>query len=373
MRKAALAALLLVLVPLQAQALDTKELLGLVAMPLAVAAASEVTGVPVEDLSHFVATLNRAQVPPTQFVQVVRYAPAALVVEEPQPGFVAYVDSQVDEGVTGSHLVTVIEDRYETYDLEPQFVPYEEAATTYVVRDDYIPQVVVTRVAQVRPANDLLALAAMPLAVAAVAEMTGIPFNELSNFVATLNAAEVAPLQIVEVLRYTPAVFVDATARPEFVQYVSSQFNDGVTGVRLVNVIDDRLRTYDVTPQFGVPVAEVVNVVDQPAFFPAAVTSRVAQVRAHPHGGPPGQVKKQRGVQTGAEVVHGTRRVARKPARVERPHVETVQKVRVAKPQRVEKVREVKPQRVEKVHGSGGGEGKSQGQGHGKGKGKGKG
>jgi hypothetical protein len=311
--KAALAALLLVLVPLQAQALETNELLGLVAMPLAVAAASEVTGVPAGELSQFVATLNRAQMPPTQVVQVVRYAPAALVIQDQQPTFVEYVDTQVDQGITGTQLVTVIEDRYRTYDLEPQFYVLNEPATTYVVREDYIPEVVVTRVAQARPAyvvgdtNDLLALAAMPLAVAAVADITGIPFGDLSSFVSSLNAARVPPVQFVEVLRYSPVVLVDAYERPRFVQFVNTQVVGGVTGPRLVDVIGDRLRVYDV-PQFRTTgVREVVNVVDTDDFFPPVVTSRVAEVRAHPHGGPPGQLKKELGLQTGAEVVHGTR------------------------------------------------------------------
>jgi hypothetical protein len=34
---------------------------------------------------------------------------------------------------------------------------------------------------------------------------------------------------------------------------------------------------------------------------------RVAEAKSHPHGGPPGQLKKQMGLQTGAEVVHGSR------------------------------------------------------------------
>ncbi|HEY0160169.1 MAG TPA: hypothetical protein VGF28_22975 [Thermoanaerobaculia bacterium] len=315
MRKTALAALLLVLVPLQAKALQTDELLGLVAMPLAVAAASEVTGVPAGQLSQFVATLNRAHVPPTQVVQVVRYAPAALViVDDQQPRFVEYVDQQVDQGVTGSRLVTVIEDRYRTYDLEPQFLVLDEPATTYVVREDYIPQVVVTRVAQYQPAyvtgdtHDLLALAAMPLAVAAVANITGIPFGDLGSLVASLNAARMPPVQMVEVLRYSPVVLVDDYERPRFVQFVNAQVTSGVTGTRLITVLDDRLRTYDVTPRFrDVEVREVVRVVDRDDFFPREVTTRVAEVRAHPHGGPPGQLKKDRGLQTGAEVVHGSR------------------------------------------------------------------
>ncbi|HYH09903.1 MAG TPA: hypothetical protein VEK11_22840 [Thermoanaerobaculia bacterium] len=387
MRKAALAALLLVLVPLQARALDTEELLGLVAMPLAVAAASEVTGVPASELSQFVATLNRAQMPPTQFVQVVRYAPAALVLEDQQPAFVEYVATQVDQGVTGPQLVTVIEDRYRAYDLEPQFVAFDGPATTYVVREDYIPEVVVTRVAemQVQP-NDLLALAAMPLAVAAVADITGVPLSDLSDFVATLNAARVPPMQMVEVLRYTPVVFVDQTERPRFVQFVHTQVDDGVTGLRLVDVIDDRFQTYDLEPQF-----RTVNVIDdEDEFFPAVVTSRVATGRAHPHGGPPGQLKKQRGLQTGADVVQASRRVRTdndrpRVTRRVRANDDDVRRVvherpkkqreikRVAEP-RVERVRAAKPRVEQQNRGNGNGNsGRGNGNGGGKGKGKGKG
>ncbi len=389
MKKAALAALLLVaLVPLQAKALDTEELLGLVAMPLAVAAASEVTGVPVGELSHFVATLNRAQVPPTQIVQVVRYAPAALVIEDEQQTFVEYVDYEVDRGVTGNQLVTVIEERYRTYDLEPQFYTFDEPATTYVVRDDYIPATVVTRVAQFRPigdTNDLLALAAMPLAVAAVADITGIPFADLSNLVSSLNAARMPPMQIVEVLRYSPVVMVDQYERPRFVQFVNTQVVSGVTGPRLIDVIDDRLRTYDVEPRFD---TVAVNVIDDRDFFPAAVTSRVAEVRAHPHGGPPGQLKKQRGVQTGAEVVHGTTRRDDRPARVKREtrsseprvtkqrarrEVKRVEQPKIDRKPKAERQRIEQPKPDRAPRGKAGGQGQGQGQGKDKGKGKGKG
>lgn len=410
MKKAASAVLLLVLlIPLQAQALETDELLGLVAMPLAVAAVSDVTGVPVGELSHFVATLNRANVPPTQIVQVVRYAPAALVIQDQQPTFVQYVDSQFDQGVTGTRLVTVIEDRYRTYDLEPQFYTFDEPATTWVVREDYVPEVVVTRVAEVRPAyvvgdtNDLLALAAMPLAVAAVAEMTGVPFGDLSSLVASFNAARMPAYQMVEVLRYSPVVLVDDYERPRFVQFVNTQVVSGLTGPRLITVIDDRLRTYDVTPRLATMPVREVNFVDQDDFFPPVVTSRVAAVRAHPHGGPPGQLKKELGVQTGAEVVHGTRstrttrvaresrpakqRVVQKPAkqvRVAQPRVERSQVDRQPKIQKQPKVQKQRPQpKIERQHiqqpkpdraqrgKANAGGGQSQGQGKGKGKGKG--
>jgi hypothetical protein len=354
MRKAALFALLLVLVPAQAQALETDELLGLVAMPIAVAAASEVAGVPAGDLSHFVATLNRAQVPPTQVVQVVRYAPAALVIPDQQPAFIQYVDTQVEQGVIGAPLVTVIEDRYRTYDLDPQFLVYEEPATTYVVRDDYIPDVVVTRVAQVQPAyvvgdtNDLLALAAMPLAVAAVANVTGIPANDLASLVMSLNAARTPPVQVVEVLRYSPVVLVDPYERPRFVQFVNTHVVQGVTAPRLVTVIEDRYRTYDVEPRFD-RIDRVVNVVDDRDFFPPVVTTRVAEVRAHPHGGPPGQLKKELGLQTGAEVVHETPRVASRDSVVRTTRMQDDRRsVRAPRSESPRVVRE-RPKRSERV------------------------
>lgn len=351
MKKAAFAALLLVLVPLQAAAFDNEELLGLVAMPLAVAAASNITGVPAGDLSHLVTTLNQAAVPPTQVVQVIRYAPAALVVRDQQPTFVQYVDQQYDRGIAGPQLVTLIEDRYRTYDLEPQFVTLREPATTYVLRDDYIPPAVVTRVSQFQPAyqpypsypayrvgdtNDLLSLIAMPLAVAAVSNLSGIPLQDLSGLVTSLNAARMPPLQVVEVLRYAPVALVSDYGQPQFVPYVRTQVVSGVRGPALISLIDQRLRTYDIVPQFRVVRREpdVRYVYDDyfrdddynDDYFPPVVRTRVAEVRTHPHGGPPGQLKKELGLQTGAEVVHGTRpgqfANERESVRRDRPAVE---------------------------------------------------
>jgi hypothetical protein len=270
------------------------------------------------------------------------------------------------------------------------------------VRDDYIPETVVTRVARFRPAyvvgdtNDLLALAAMPLAVAAVADLTGIPFGDLSSLVSSLNAARVPPVQFVEVLRYSPVVMVDQYERPRFVQFVNTQVGSGVTGARLIEVIDDRLRTYDVAPRFD---AVQVNVVDDRNFFPAAVTSRVAAVRAHPHGGPPGQLKKERGLQTGAEVVHGTTRVATSRARTDDVRVQRetrsseprVTKQRASRSERraTREVKRVEQPRIDQPKvdrqpksdrkpkaersqpGNAGGQGQGQGESKGKGKGKG--
>lgn len=315
---------------------DTGDLLALAAMPLAVAAVSNISGVPVSDLSHFVATLNLAQVPPTQFVQVVRYAPAAFVVRDSGPTFVEYVDQQYYGGYTGTRLVRVIENRYRSYyDLEPQYLMYDGPMTTYVVRNDYVPPVVVTRVAQYAPAyygssyyagDSLLGLVAMPLAVAAVAEMSGVPLNDLTMLVASLNAARMPPMQVVEVLRYSPApLFVDSVwyDQPRFAPYVRTQVVNGVRGPALFDVIGQQLRTYDVIPRYE-PIRSPDFVFVEDEYFPPIVRTRVADVRAHPHGGPPGQLKKELGLQTGAEVVLGTRpgwevdeRVVRS-ARVER-------------------------------------------------------
>jgi hypothetical protein len=55
-----------------------------------------------------------------------------------------------------------------------------------------------------------------------------------------------------------------------------------------------------------------VVVVDQNV-IPPEVVQRVESVKQHPHGGPPGQLKKIVGVQTGAEIVHG-----QKPGKVEK-------------------------------------------------------
>ena len=163
--------------------------------------------------------------------------------------------------------------------------------------------------------SDLLSLIAMPLAVAAVSDVTGVPTDELSNFVATLNNANVPPPQVIEVLRYVPVALVsDSTQQqPVFVDYVQSQVQQGVTGPALVPVIVERLRTYDIQPQI-VTITEpapaqappVQTIVVDRTFVPQPVITRVTEIRSHPHGGPPGQLKKIEGVQTGAQVVHGT-------------------------------------------------------------------
>jgi len=222
--------------------------------------------------------------------------------------------------------------------------------------------------------QDLLALVAMPLAVAAASELTDVPTNQLIDVVTLLNDAAVPPAQFVEVVRYVPVALVTPVEGPTFVEFVRTQEMEGLRGTQLVTVIEDRFRLIGVPADLVVVAPRVVEV-DRDTFFPEIVLTRVAEARTHPHGGPPGQLKKAVGVQTGAEIVHGEhpgkgkakreRVVVAEPPRrdVDRP------KIRVEKPHPDHSVG--KP--VDRGHGyGGGGQGKG-GQGGGKGKGKGKG
>ena len=111
------------------------------------------------------------------------------------------------------------------------------------------------------------------------------------------------------------------------------------------------------------------------------VTTRIAETRAHPHGGPPGQLKKELGLQTGAEVVHGTHpgrahvaeRKASKPAHVTH-YVEHERKVKHVTPPKVEhEQKQVVAPKPAKAHGNSAGPAKEHGNSGGKGQGKGKG
>jgi hypothetical protein len=311
MRRLALL-LLITLIPARAWAFSSDELLATIAMPLAVAEVSDVAGVPSDGLADLVVALNQADVPPARFVEVIRYVPVVFVDEYGQP-FVQYVREQTVQGVRGDALVTVLVDRLRTrYDVEPTLA-FDGPATTFVVQDNYIPPTVVTRMTTVSY-GDPLAFIAMPLAVAAVADITGVPQDELAYLVSTLNQANVPAVQVVEVLRYAPVALVVDNGQP-FVQYVQLQTRRGLVGMELVPVIVDELRTY-YPPRTEITVAAPVirpAFVDQD-FVPPLVATRVAELRVHPHGGPPGQLKKQLGRQTGGEVVLGSG-----PVRMPRP------------------------------------------------------
>jgi hypothetical protein len=215
--------------------------------------------------------------------------------------------------------------------------------------------------------DDLLALIAMPLAVAAVSDITGVPAADLSSLVATLNNANVPPVQEVQILRYVPVALVEQRTETTFVDFVQQQVAQGITGDALVPVVFERLRTYDVQPA-PAPGSSVIVVDD--TFIPAEVRTRVTTLRAHPthpHGGPPGQLKKIVGVQTGAEIVH-----AGGPVHIKKVHVKKDERVVLAPMTSAAPAPAfIPPGQARKMEG-GGSPGEAKEHGHGKGKGHGK-
>jgi len=244
--------------------------------------------------------------------------------------------------------------------------------------------------------DNLLALAMMPLAVAAASEVTNVPVSDLVDVVTLLNQANVPPAQFVEIVRYTPVLLVEDVT-PSFDTVLRQQIANGIEGSALFPVIERQFVAYDLPPVDLDTIPTVVPVVRE-TFIPDVVTTRVAEMRTrtHPHGGPPGQLKKQIGVQTGAEVVHGTfpgrghgRTRTTEHVTVAKPHHVThetrVVKVHPSKPAHV-KVEHAKPNHVMmpappmggppamhgNPHAGGGGDhggGGGGGKGHGKGKG----
>jgi hypothetical protein len=296
---AALIVLVLLGLPGSANALETDELIAITAMPLVVAAAAELSDVPTVELMSVVTTLNNAAVPPIQFVEVVRYAPVAIVAPV-EPRFTTYVTTEYARGVVGAPLAFSIAERYPMYGVRAVRI-VDPPVLTYVERRTILPQVVITRF-EPQPI-DPLALVAMPLAVAAVADITDVPPRDLISFITSLNRARVPAPQFVEVVRYSPVVLVDSDVRPVFLRYVTTEIDRGVIGRPLAFSLADRIRVADI--DIIDPPTRII--VDRDEFLPPVVATRVVTTRAHPHGGPPGQLKKDLGPQTGAEVVHGTR------------------------------------------------------------------
>src|SRR5258708_475004 len=104
--------------PLKAHAfLSDEQVLSYAAMPLAVSNVCDVRGVQNDEVALLVSHMNRANVPPEAFIDVFRYVPVALVLNSGQrPDFVQWVGSEVDQGVMGDELVTVMERRLTSYD-----------------------------------------------------------------------------------------------------------------------------------------------------------------------------------------------------------------------------------------------------------------
>ena len=231
---------------------------------------------------------------------------------------------------------------------------------------------IIPRPAQALENEDLLALVAMPLAVAAVSEVTDVPVNDLIDVVSLMNDAAVPPAQFIEVVRYAPvALIVEAPQpQPAFPLFVRTQFNSGLRGTALVSSIEEHFQTFGVQGvDLDVVAPRVIDVDEN--FVPQVVRTRIAERKSHPHGGPPGQLKKERGLQTGAEVVHGERRGRGNDD--DRARVTDRSDDKPKNRGRSDEVR-MTDNRGSKGHGnSGKGKGHGNSDGHGKGQGKGKG
>lgn len=161
--------------------------------------------------------------------------------------------------------------------------------------------------AQALENEELLALVAMPLAITAVSEVTDVSMKDLIDVVTLMNAAAVPPAQFIEVVRYAPVALVAESHEPRFADFVRVQYDNGVRGSALVNTIEERFQVYGIEGvDLDVNQPRIVDIDDR--FLPAVVINRLAEHRSHPHGGAPGQLKKELGLKTGADVVHGTAR-----------------------------------------------------------------
>jgi len=305
MKTFAIACCLLAFVPMQARALSlSNDLLPTIAMPLAVAAVSDVPGVQTDRVAQLVSYMDEANVPAADFVDVFRYVPVALVMRtDNQPDFVEWTHQQIINGITGPELVTVMQRQLRTYDNAIPVVTTRTRTRTrtidYAYANDYVPMAI--RNDTDRLLFEPLTLIEMPLAAANVYDINGLPYDRVSDLVMQLNAANVPPVQFVEVMRYAPV----AVVQPDFIPFVQTQVSSGVTGYSLVNAIDRQLIAYDVTPQIDVGSPVYYST---PAYYPQ-VANYVAPVdptwvAAAPAVTTTPQVQRLLAAQSGAVVVN---------------------------------------------------------------------
>ncbi len=104
--------------------------------------------------------------------------------------------------------------------------------------------------------NDILAYAAMPLAVSSVCDVPGVQTDRVGELVSYMDQANVAPADFDDVFRYVPvALLMRTDNRPDFVAWVHQQVDQGVMGAALVAAMEAQLRTYDnVVPVYQPPV-----------------------------------------------------------------------------------------------------------------------
>jgi len=125
--------------------------LSLVEMPVAVTDACDL-GVPYDRVGNLVVELNLGDVPPVQFVELMRYAPAALVVSGGyygQPDFIQFVHTSRIGGFSGYQLVAAADLQLRAYDIAAQI---DLAPPTYAGQTYYVPQAAQNWVAPSNPA-----------------------------------------------------------------------------------------------------------------------------------------------------------------------------------------------------------------------------
>lgn len=149
-------------------------------------------------------------------------------------------------------------------------------------------------------------LVEMPVAVTRVAEVQTVEQALFGELLDLLFDVELPPAEFIDIVRYAPVLLVeDRNPDQNLIELIQLRQAQGLEGAALAQLVRQDLRTW------GIPIESEIRVVDLPRvttaeFFPQIVVDRIGYDNVHPHGGPPGQVKKRLGLQTGAEVVHGT-------------------------------------------------------------------
>src|ERR1051326_1118704 len=93
--------------------------------------------------------------------------------------------------------------------------------------------------------TDLLSYVAMPIAVSSVCEVRGVQTDRVGELVTYMDQANVPPAEFDDVFRYVPVALVMRTdRRPDFVEWVHGEVNQGVVGPALVTAMEQQLGTY---------------------------------------------------------------------------------------------------------------------------------
>src|SRR5688572_19939160 len=119
--------------------------------------------------------------------------------------------------------------------------------------------------------DELIAITAMPLAVADVIALPDVPRDDVITVVTTLNQASVPAPQFVEIVRYVPVALVEP-AQPRFVTFVTEEYRRGIVGEPLAVAIADRYDTYGID-EVRIVDPPVLTVVERQQILPPLVVT----------------------------------------------------------------------------------------------------